>query len=45
LDSGRFSWRKDLQSISDLKAFGVSDAVFLNFDKYLRKFTQLFELK
>ena len=45
LDSGRFSRRKDLQSIKDLKAFAVPDAVVLNLDKYLREFTQLFELK
>ena len=45
LDSGRFSGRKDLQSIKDLKAFAVPDAVVLNLDKYLREFTQLFQLK
>jgi hypothetical protein len=28
-----------------LKAFAVPDAVVLNLDKYLREFTQLFELK
>jgi iron(III) transport system substrate-binding protein len=45
LESGRFSGRRDLQSIQDLKAFAVPDAVVLNLDKYLREFTQLFDLK
>lgn len=45
IDSGRFSGRKDLQSIRDMKAFAVPDAVVLNLDKYLKEFEQVFRPK
>ena len=42
METGRFSARKDLQTIKDLKTYAVPDAVVLNLDKYLQEFTQLF---
>jgi iron(III) transport system substrate-binding protein len=42
LESGRFSARKDLQTIKDLKPFAVPEEVVLNLNKYLHEFTQLF---
>jgi iron(III) transport system substrate-binding protein len=42
METGRFSARKDLQTIRDLKTYAVPDAVVLNLDKYLQEFTQLF---
>ena len=45
LETGRFSARKDLQTVGDLKAYAVPDAVVLNLDKYLQEFTQLFRPK
>jgi iron(III) transport system substrate-binding protein len=42
METGRFSARKDLQTISDLRTYAVPDAVVLNLDKYLQEFTQLF---
>jgi iron(III) transport system substrate-binding protein len=42
VESGRFSGRKDLQTIKELKAFAVPDAVVLNLDRYLQEFKQLF---
>jgi iron(III) transport system substrate-binding protein len=42
LESGRFSGRKDLQSIKELRAFAAPDAVVLNLDRYLQEFKQLF---
>jgi iron(III) transport system substrate-binding protein len=44
-ETGRFSARKDLQTISDLKTYAVPDAVVLNLEKYLQEFTQLFRPK
>ena len=44
-DTGRFSARKDLQTIGDLKTYAVPDAVVLNLEKYLQEFTQLFRPK
>ncbi len=45
METGRFSARKDLQTIKDLKTYAVPDAVVLNLDKYLQEFTQLFRPK
>jgi iron(III) transport system substrate-binding protein len=42
VESGRFSGRKDLQTIKELKAFAAPDAVVLNLDRYLQEFKQLF---
>jgi len=42
VESGRFSARKDMQTVKDLKAFAVPETVTLNLDKYLQEFTQLF---
>jgi iron(III) transport system substrate-binding protein len=44
-ETGRFSARKDLQTIGDLKTYAVPDAVVLNLEKYLQEFTQLFRPK
>lgn len=44
VDSGRFSGRKDLQTIKDLKTVAAPDAVVSNLDKYLQEFKQLFNL-
>jgi iron(III) transport system substrate-binding protein len=41
LDSGRFSARKDLQMVKDLKTFAVPDEVVMNLNKYLQEFTQI----
>jgi iron(III) transport system substrate-binding protein len=45
METGRFSARKDLQTIRDLGTYAVPDAVVLNLDKYLQEFTQLFRPK
>jgi iron(III) transport system substrate-binding protein len=42
MQTGRFSARKDLQTLSDLKTYAVPDAVVLNLEKYLQEFTQVF---
>ena len=42
VESGRFSARRDAQTIKDLKTFAVPDEVVLNLNKYLQEFTQLF---
>jgi iron(III) transport system substrate-binding protein len=42
LESGRFSARKDLQTVRDLKPFAVPDEVVLNLNKYLQEFTEIF---
>jgi iron(III) transport system substrate-binding protein len=42
METGRFSARKDLQTVRDLRTYAVPDAVVLNLDKYLKEFTQLF---
>jgi hypothetical protein len=42
MQTGRFSARKDLQTLSDLKTYAVPDAVVLNLGKYLQEFTQVF---
>jgi iron(III) transport system substrate-binding protein len=42
METGRFSARRDLQTISGLTTYAVPDAVVLNLDKYLQEFTQLF---
>jgi iron(III) transport system substrate-binding protein len=42
MQTGRFSARKDLQTLGDLKTYAVPDAVVLNLEKYLQEFTQLF---
>jgi iron(III) transport system substrate-binding protein len=42
METGRFSARKDLQTVSDIRTYAVPDAVVLNLDKYLQEFTQLF---
>jgi iron(III) transport system substrate-binding protein len=41
LDSGRFSARRDLQTIKDLKTFAVPTEVVVNLNKYLQEFTQI----
>ena len=41
LESGRFSARKDLQTIKDLRAFAVPDEVVMNLNRYLQEFTQV----
>lgn len=45
VDSGRFSGRKDLQTIKDLRAVAAPDSVVSNLDKYLQEFKQLFNLQ
>jgi len=42
MQTGRFSARKDLQTLGDLKTYAVPDAVVLNLEKYLEEFTQVF---
>jgi len=42
MQTGRFSARKDLQTVADLKTYAVPDAVVLDLEKYLQEFTQLF---
>jgi iron(III) transport system substrate-binding protein len=42
METGRFSARKDLQTVSGLATYAVPDAVVLNLDRYLQEFTQLF---
>ncbi|HEY1233895.1 MAG TPA: extracellular solute-binding protein [Candidatus Binatia bacterium] len=42
MQTGRFSARKDLQTVADLKTYAVPEAVVLNLEKYLQEFTQLF---
>ena len=42
MQTGRFSARKDLQNVADLKTYAVPDAVVLDLEKYLQEFTQLF---
>jgi iron(III) transport system substrate-binding protein len=41
METGRFSARKDLQTVSNLKTYAVPDAVVLNLDKYLKEFAQV----
>lgn len=45
MQTGRFSARKDLQTLGDIKTYAVPDAVVLNLEKYLQEFTQLFRPK
>ncbi|HEX7230555.1 MAG TPA: extracellular solute-binding protein [Candidatus Binatia bacterium] len=42
MQTGRFSARKDLQTLADLKTYAVPAAVVLDLEKYLQEFTQLF---
>ena len=42
MQTGRFSARKDLQTVADLKTYAVPDTVVLDLEKYLQEFTQLF---
>ena len=42
VESGRFSARKDTQTIKDLKTYAVPDEVVLNLNKYLQELTQVF---
>jgi iron(III) transport system substrate-binding protein len=42
METGRFSARKDLQTVRDLRTYAVPDAVVLNLDKYLKEFAQVF---
>ena len=41
METGRFSARKDLQTVSNLKTYAVPDSVVLNLDKYLNEFAQV----
>jgi iron(III) transport system substrate-binding protein len=42
METGRFSARKDMQTVKNLKTYAVPDAVVLNLDRYLKEFAQLF---
>jgi iron(III) transport system substrate-binding protein len=45
METGRFSARKDLQTVSGLATYAVPDAVVLNLVRYLQEFTQVFRPK